>query len=249
MANTKIDIINDAYSQMRISGLTVDPSPEDVTVALIRLENMVSEFDARNICTGYSIELDPDPNSLTNADRKYWHMLASNLAVRLAADFGQQIPQSLAMSASASLATASSTIAADGIRQVSAPNRMPLGSGVSNRYNNWQRFNRNPKLPPEECETNIIVIDNIDDYVEDFSAYLNDGEFISSYTITADNGITILSDSEDSPVINYRIRADGNTGQGRWQQVKIVATTSDGRITTRFTNFDVQSNETVGDDS
>jgi hypothetical protein len=117
-----------------------------------------------------------------------------------------------------------------------------LGGGTSGRYGNRQRFNSNPALPPEECATNIIIIGGIDDYSEDFTAYLNAVELISSFVITSDNGLTLVSSSNDSPLISYRIEAVSNSTQGRWQQVKIVITTDSGRVTTRLTSFDVRSN-------
>lgn len=249
MANTKSDIINDAYDQMRISGLTVDPTPEDTTIALIRLESMAAQFEARNICINYNFQNEPDPSDLTNVDLVHQFTLSSNLTLRLAPSFGKEIPQTLHSMASQSLSTSSSISASNSVRQVQAPNRMPLGSGVSNRYNNWQRFNRNPQLPPEECTTNIMIIDDINDFSEDFSSYLNSDEAISSFVMTVDEGLTLVSSSNSDPLIDYRIEAVSNIGQGRWQQAKIVVTTDAGRITTRFVNFDVQNNETVGNDS
>ena len=63
---TKADRINSAYSKLRISGLTVDPSPEDLSLALMTFENMMSELEmGRNICMDYNFEVDPDPNSIT----------------------------------------------------------------------------------------------------------------------------------------------------------------------------------------
>ena len=116
---TKVDIINGAYTQMRISGLTVDPTPEDVEVALDRLEDMCAELeDSRNICIGYNFEEQPDPNSLTDTKRKYSHMLKTNLAMRLLHDFGKVPPPTLANQASQSLSTASSAVAAENARGV-----------------------------------------------------------------------------------------------------------------------------------
>jgi hypothetical protein len=242
MANTKGDVISDAYDQMRISGLTVDPTPEDTTIALVRLESMMAQLEARNICFNYNFQEVPDPSDLTNVELKHQYTLSTNLTLRLASSFGKPIPLELSAMAQSSLASSSSMVAADNIRQVSAPNRSPLGSGTSGRYGNRQRFSSNPMLPPEECATNIITIGGIDDYSEDFTAYLNAGELISSFVITSDNGLTLVSSSNDSPLISYRVEAVSNSTQGRWQQVKIVITTDSGRVTTRLASFDVRSN-------
>lgn len=243
---TKADRINSAYSKLRISGLTVDPSPEDLSLALMTFENMMSELEmGRNICMDFNFEVDPDPNSITNVRQMYWNMIDCNLAVRLVPDFNKEIPPILLSQASQSLSTASSISAAENVRMLRAPDRMPIGSGTDLRFNKYQRFNRTAKIPPQDCATNKIIIDNINDYTESFRAYLGD-ETIASFTIEADDGLTLVSSSNDDPLISYRIRADDNTvSSGTWQQVKIIVTTSTGRIETRFINFGVQPNLTV----
>jgi hypothetical protein len=70
---TKADLINGAYSLMRISGLTVDPSGADLTLALTRLENMAAEFEGRNIITDYNFEQNPQTGSKHNLERKFWY--------------------------------------------------------------------------------------------------------------------------------------------------------------------------------
>lgn len=243
---TKIDRINSAYSQIRISGLTVNPSPEDVTVALSRLETMIAELErGRNICMGYNFELEPDPNSVTNVPIEYWHAIDTNLAIRLIPDFNKDVPQVLIAQASQSLATASSMSAADNIRQIRPSDRMPLGSGTTQRYNRYQRFNRTQSLPPADCETNAIVLDGINDYQESFRAYLDASETIASYEIVVDPGLILESDSNNDPLISYRIKASESATNGTWQQVKITITTSSGRVEQRFINFELQSNVTV----
>lgn len=243
----KIDVINDAYKQIRISGLTVVPTPEDLELALNRLENMMSEFEgSNNICLEYNFELEPDPNSRTNVTRNFWHMMSTNLAVRLVADFGKQVPPTIMAQASQSLSSAVSVSASESLQQVQYPRRMPRGSGNTLRFNRWRRFQRPQEKAPNSCATNNIVIGDIDDYTESFRAYLNDAETIDSFTITADNALSILSSANNDPVINYSIKAVEDSAQGAYQQVKIVITTSDARVETRFIDFNITSNKTVG---
>ena len=240
---TKVQIVNDAYSQLRISGLTVQPGAEDTELALHRLDTMMAELSARNICTNYNQELGygtpPDANSLTNVPVSYWHMMATNLAIRLVPDFNKAIPPNLQAQASQALSLASAQSAADNIREVDYPRRMPRGSGNTLRFNRWQRYQRPNELPPNDCATNQVTIGDINDYTESFVSYLNDAETIASFTIEVDDGLTIQSSSNDDPLISYRIKVDDNSSNGVWQQVKIIVTTSDGRIETRLINFDV----------
>ncbi len=240
---TKSQIINSAYSQMRISGITVDPSPEHLELALERLEDMAAEFEARNICLNFNFEDVPDPASLTNTPRVYNQMLKTNLAVRLIPDFNKVVPQTLMAQASQSLASSSGISAREILREVQYPRRMPRGSG-NNRVNHYRRFQYPNTMPPISCSTNRLTIGEQNDYQESFETYLGD-ESIASYVITADSGLMIISDSNATPYINYRVKAQENTGDGVFQQVKITITTSTGRIETSFIDFEVTSDRTV----
>jgi hypothetical protein len=240
----KSAIINDAFAQLRISGLTVSASPRDNEKALSRLEDMAAELEGRNVCIGYNFEEEPDPNSQIGTDKKFNQMLKTNLALRLASDFGKIAPQILLSQATQSLSSASSMVASENIRQVQPSRRSPSGSGNhrSSRYNLFQ----NPsELPPNQCATNKLLIGNTQDYIETFDTYLG-GESIDSYEITSDSGLTIVSSSKTGTAINYRINAINNATQGAWQQVKITIMTDTARIVTRLISFEVGASTTVG---
>lgn len=243
---TKVDRINSAYSQLRISGLTVQPSPEDMVTALDRLENMMAEWESRNVCLNYIFEAEPDPNSLTGVDRAFYQAIDTNLAIRLVPDFNKDVSPVLFQQASQSYSNASARVASDNARQVRYPHRMPRGSANTLRFNRWQRFYREENLPPNECATNIIVIGDVNDYFESFESYLRAGESIQSFVISADPGLVVVSSAIAGDRVNYRIRAEDNSTEGPWQQVKIVATISSGRVETRLINFEVRDNQTVG---
>ena len=235
----KGDRINDAYSQMRISGLTVNPTPEDLEIALMRLENMMAEFQSRNICADYNFENSPDPNSPTNVERWAWHGISTNLAIRLIPDFNKAVPQILITQANQSLSNMSGQSAL--VREINYPNRQPRGRGNTTRYNRWAKFYHPQEEAPLSCATIIMTLDDVDDFIEHFDSYLNSGEVISSYAITADSGLSIVNDSLTSPDVFYRIKAIGaiDTTSNSFQQVKIVATTDAGRIETRLINFEI----------
>jgi hypothetical protein len=238
---TKIDIINGMYSQLRISGLTVQPTPEDLALALDRLEFMMHEFEkARNICVGYKFEDTPDANSPSGIGNEHKLAIQNSLAIRTLADFGKEPSNALMMQARASLNSLMSSTTST--REVGYPRRHPVGSGNDLRYNRYQRYYQDPAEAPNECQTNRMLQGDIDDFVEHFDAYLNDGETVSSYTLEADDGLTVMSQSLATPDVNYRIRADGSNTERTTDlllEVKIVATTSDGRVTTRIINFQV----------
>jgi len=237
MANDlKIDIINGAYSQMRISGITVDPGPEALVLALRRLEGVANELEGRNVCTGYYFEEEPDVNSPSGLDKKFWYSFECILAMRLLSDFGKgmQPDPMLARNASAQMSFLYSSTANP--RQIQYSSRQSIGAGNRLLYG-WRKFYEPVSEAPNVCATNRMIEGSIDDFVQHFNSYLNDGEAIASYTIEADTGLTIVSDSDTSPDIDYQIKADGDAfGHLR---VKIVVTTDAGRVEPRIINFEV----------
>ena len=87
--STKGEVINDAYSQMRISGLTVTPSPELQSKALSRLEAFMGELEINNVCLEYNFTQVPDPSDETGVIQPFFLMMSTNLAVRLVPDFNK----------------------------------------------------------------------------------------------------------------------------------------------------------------
>lgn len=236
----KGDLINGAYSLMRISGITVNPSPEDISLALHRLENMANELAARNICAGYYFEDDPDVNSPSGLDKKFWYSFECVLAGRLLSDFGKgQTPDPILLkNASAQLSFLYAATANP--QETQYPSRQAIGAGNSLRHH--RRYYTPTEEAPNVCATNRMVVGEIDDFIEHFDSYLIDPELISSYTIEADTGLTIVSDSNEDPDINYQISAVGNDGIF---QVKIIVTTDTGRITTRVINFELTTSPEI----
>ena len=224
---TKAEIIQAAYYRMRISGLTVDPSPEDMNLALHRLENMAASWDALNIKTGYKFEDAPLSTTRHNVPRKWWNAYETNLAVWLLADFGKQPMPTLLMEQKTSFSALSAQTAQ--MNQTPYPSRHPRGSG--NR-----RYYTTDAVAPNIPSTNTMYLGDINDFVEHFDAYLQFGETVSSYTITAEDGLTIVSDSLTTPDVSYQISADSDATVNT-AKVTIVATTSDARVETRIINF------------
>lgn len=230
---TKIDVINDAFSQLRISGLTAAPSPEDVSLALVRLESMMAELPD----VGYRFEAVPDANSETGVNRNYWIMMASNLAVRLVADYNKQPPQVLLLQAEQSLSGAIARLAAESMRQVQYPNRQPIGSGNDISTAFFRRFYADSEVAPDNAIR--LAAGDVDDFTEDYAAYLKDAEIISSYVITPDDGITIVSDSNTDTVISYRVSVSADSQSGAVAGITIKMTTDTGRVTNRTVSIEI----------
>lgn len=237
----KVDLINGAYSQMRISGITVQPSPGENKLALNRLEGMANEFLVRNICTGYQLEDNPDLNSPSGVDRAFQYAFECVLAQRLLSDFGKgkEPDPILLINSKAQLSFLYSATANP--QQTQYPGRQSIGRGNAARFGRRRNFYTPVVEAPNTCATNRMVVGNIDNFVEHFDSWLRDGEEVSSFVITANTGLTIVSSSLSDQDVLYQINAAGNSGSksDAFLQVKIVATADSGRITTRLINFEL----------
>jgi hypothetical protein len=237
----KIDIINGAYSIMRISGLTVLPQPNETVLALKKLEALAKILKYRGICVGYNFENKPNPNSKSGLDIAAVDAFEYLLAQRLLPDFGKgQTPDpSLLKGASGAISFLYSLSTDPYIIQY--PSRQPIGSGSTLRYNRFRKFFKPTEVAPNECATNRMYIDDVSDFVEDFSSYLGFNETIDSYVLTSDNGLDVSNEVLSSTNITYRVTATGNSGtkSDLLLRVKIIATTNLNRVETRIINFEL----------
>lgn len=232
-AATKNDLIESAYSYLRISGITVAPIPEDISLALGRLEDMMAELEGRGLCINYAFEVDPLPTTESGVNKKHKNMIASNLAIRTAIDFGKDVPIQLSKIASGSYRSSSAMVAKERMREVAYPQRHPRGSG-NRRFNRWRRFYPADHPPKTSCANDRLFIGDVADYSEFFAAFL-EGETIASHTIDSTSGLQISNDVVVAEQLNYRVTAiGGSSGQNATDQtIVITITTSTGRITTR----------------
>ena len=243
MAIKKIDVINDAYSQLRVSGLTTNPNSNEIKTALIRLDAMMAELQGTNLNLNYQFEEEPDPDTDTGVTLPHFQMMSSNLAIRMV-DLGKPVPPDLSRLASQSMSNSNSIVAAHQANEVQYPNRMARGSGNVVKWNRWFRYYDPDQIPP--TDSNVIVRGDTQDYTEFYNAYLINGDTIDSYTITPDTGLTLISSSNDDATISYRINADINADTAAFRQVKIIIETTDGRQLTRLIDFNIRDNETTG---
>jgi len=232
---TKADIYNHALSNLAISGITAPAQPEDQQTALTVLEVLMYEMrDSWNIRLGYNFEAVPNGGSVHNMPLAVFASIAALLALRLCKHYAIPATQALMMQANTADVVVSGWNSNQTLRQTQYPRRMARGSGSTLRWNRWQRFFRKPPQVSIQAgsETIYIVVNEINDYYEDFSSYLNAGETITSYEIAITNAITLLSDSIEGSRINYRIQADSinSNDAGYFNQIKITITTSNGRV-------------------
>lgn len=142
MATTKSDLVRSALSKLGVVGYDYDIDPEELRGGLIALEEMMTDWAARGICTGYALAEFPEAaqggdDSETNPYAR--KAIVYSLAVQLADSYGKQITQTIAAGASSGM---TSLLVA--IQQQPAslyPRRMPRGSG-NHRHSQYDRFYR-----------------------------------------------------------------------------------------------------------
>lgn len=231
----KTDIINGAYSRMRISGLTKSPSPAELTLALNRLEQMAAAFFHKSICVGYNFEETPDLNSEHGIEDGFIDGFEFNLADRLLDDFAKEATPNFTRRLRGATQGLVSNSAPR--RETQYPFRMPRGKSQRARLGYNSNFYVPESRPPSGCSTNYLKVDEINDYIEPFGDYLRSPEVINSFTIEAETGLTILSSSNDDTIVSYRVRSDSNSQTGQYRSIIITITTDDNRIEKRIINF------------
>ncbi len=209
----KVDRINNAYSLMRISGITITPSAASNVLALNRMESMASEFDKREIHMGYNKESSPDVNSQSGIDPAFWYAFDSVLAMRLLSDFGKgatdKVDPLLLKNANAGMSLLYSATATP--KETQYPTRQPIGSGNSLRFNRTQYYQ--PVAEPNEI-VNYFYVGSI--YV---------GQVVP-LTVSVGQDIT-----GGSGVIKYR---KPDTTEGSYPATIVTAATGDLSYTVTF---------------
>lgn len=125
---TKGEIVRDAFSILLRTGVTVAATPEDVTLALMRMEDMIAEIESRNVITGYNFEQQPDPS--TPSGLEDWMNLAiiRNLAINVWPDFSpDEVNPLVVPQAAKSMSNLMARLAM--VPRSTYGSNMPLGSG------------------------------------------------------------------------------------------------------------------------
>lgn len=235
---TKSDLVIAAYEELRISGITVHATPEDVVLGTKRLEAMILGWQNKGLCLAYNksdtfVSIDPNDDSGISDNNSIAVIL--NLAKTLCPAFGKQLhPDTRAEARVAYLGLFGS----DMTYREKDPYQ-PTGSGHSfgYGYDDRFRFQGQEDNAPVNCSTIDIKVGQIDFYPIDFNYYLDkdEGDTIASYTVDDGQGVSILSDSESEGVIT--LQAEGLT-EGL-APIKITVTTTNGRVNPQTVNFNV----------
>lgn len=189
--STKSDILRGAFSQLRISGITVNPTAEDNVLALDRLEDMAQEWEGRNMCINFAFEDSPDPATVTGVDPKFNQALKTNLALRLVPDFGKDRADIVTLQTQATQSLSNLSALTARVNPTRYPDRMAVGSGNTYRWNRWVRYYRERPNVVVSCETQELQLNSKADYIATWADWLESGETITSFEIVNTNGLEI----------------------------------------------------------
>jgi len=233
----KNDIVLAAYGELRISGLTSAPLPEEITLAVRRLDSMMAGWRNKNLCVNYNksvsySDIDPNQDSGLNDDDMF--AVVANLAKNLCSSFGKICPQQTLVDAKEGY---------DNLFSAVVPEResnpyLPRGTGraFGNTFASKYKFQDDDKNAPDNCDTYTLIVGQTDYFSVDFNGYLLDGNTIESYTIEDGQGVSVPSSSEVDGFINF----EGVGLTAGYAPIKITITsTPSGRVLPQTVNFNV----------
>lgn len=194
MRITKGALVRGTYSLMRISGLTVDATPEDTEVGIQVADDYAAQLKGAGLDiqwkqpTEYGFS-DPDDNSgLTPEMAGPFKKL---LFVELCSHFGKPVPAAVAVTAAEGL-QALQNIVVD-VPVANNPPTLPIGSGNEYDYRS-KSFYYEPAVNNDAIYVNL---DDIQNYTYDFSQWLVDETLVTVEYDTDERGIRIGTTSFD----------------------------------------------------
>lgn len=233
----KIDIVLAAYQELRISGLTSSPNPEEITTAVRRLDSMILGWKNKNLCPSYIRSVsysDIDPNQDSGINDVDMFAIVANLAKNLCAMFGKICHVQTMIDAKEGYDNLFSSI----VPERESDPYMPKGTGrpFGNTFAHRYKYQSNDKNAPDNCDTLDLVVGQTDFFSVDFNRYLLEDNVIDSFTIKDGQGVEVLDSQEDDGFINFKAKGL-TTG---FSTIKITVTsTPSGRVLPKTINFNV----------
>ena len=194
MQVTKGSIVNGAFAILRISGLTSNPSPEDVSSAIQESDDLALEMKGSGLDVNWQQPQDyglSDPSDISGLTPEMAGPFKSILALRLLDFFGKIPTPSLAKRASDGMRSLEQFIIS--VPDAELPSTLSLGSG-----NEWDYRSRYfyPE-PGLNNDADYVFKNDILNYTEDFSSWLIDETLASVEWEVKAAGILIADDVFD----------------------------------------------------
>lgn len=185
-------LVNGTYALMRISGLTVDPSPEHITVGLQVADDYAAELSTNldlswQYPTGYGESLPSDNSGLTTEMAGPFKKL---LFIQLCSYFGKEVPPTVLMTAQAGMRSLEQLLV--DVAPAQNPSTLPYGSGNEQSYRDRKFYSE----PADNQNAEYVYKGNILNFSHDFSNdpnWLVDEELVT--VVWESTGIVIASET------------------------------------------------------
>lgn len=207
---TKGEHVNAALRVLRISGITVAPSGDELSDCLESLEDMMN-YLSETIDTNWNKESIPDGGTPSGVDDAHNEVVSWNLAIRLVDMYGKQETPRMTKLASAGLQQwRRSTVK---VQTTSQPATMPVGSGNHIWGYDYDNFYSGQKQP----------IDSKTEYANKGDTDTTKVYFpynVASVNVTTTSGVTVNSSAIDGGEVSLNL----SFAKSGYMIVKVVAT-------------------------
>jgi len=215
---TKIQLINAAFSELRISGITSGPSNDDIELALEALEDMMRPLCDKYPTLGYNFEEVPDPNSSSGIPAWANNAIQLKLGDTIGARYGKGVDLKRLGGAMSHL---SAKLAQTPAYQNSS--RMPAGRGNSQ----WQTFS--DFMPPYQVadpSSEVIGLNDSRFVSVDLGDEFATGEVLASAVVTCDPQLAISGTATSGNTVTFTVEAQGTAGVNFRIMIAITGTIS-----------------------
>lgn len=176
MKVTKGNVVRGAYTILRISGLTINPTNEDVIVGLQEADDLALEMKGAGLDVNWQLPSEyglSDPEDTSGLTPEMVGAFKSVLALRLLDAFGKTPTPTLVKRADDGMRTLEQFIIA--VPNAELPSTLSLGSGNEQDYRSRYFY---PE-PGVNNDADYVFKDDILNYTEDFSEWLIDETLVS----------------------------------------------------------------------
>ncbi len=237
MSKTKGELVAAAFRKAQISGITTQPTGDELAGAVETLEDMMRELQSKNACINYEYEDEPCLGTDSKIDPMWYHAVQSRLGLLLCSDYG--IEPSATLQRQAAQAWSSMIGKQTLPRQNVQPRTMPRGSGNTARMGVWSRYYGGDNRAPIDCDTITLDVGETYPLTVDFGIFLTSGETISTFEIQeVSGGITqtsqLTEDSDGVELVVTGVSAGTNS-------LVVKITTSLGRVNLEKVWFNVRA--------
>jgi hypothetical protein len=151
MSWTKGAFVDTAFEEIGMARYVFDLQPEQLNMALWRLDSMMASWNALGIRLGYPLPTNPNDSSLseeTSVPDAANQAIYQNLAILIAGPVGKAVSAETRSTAKKAYDSLLAKAARDNVREVQMPGTMPAGAG-----NRWWATPYRPFLNPPRDNT------------------------------------------------------------------------------------------------